>query len=611
MTYTNGYQSPNTAGQSAYSPFNRTAQQPTQQPGQYAGYPTAVPGENPFPNAQQPGSTLGSDTYLAPSSPEEIDNLSGNIDSKIAEIRRAFSQPTQPQPVQMAPGTPTPAGMPNPMVSQEEMNWALELENKVKTQNYQPNAQETARYEQIFAKLQAAQNAPPASAPSAAPAAPTQPASQVSDAEISWALQLEQKVNQGYQPNAQETAQYNSIFQRINTAPPAGNPQAPAGAPAPSAPPVSQEEMNWALELENKVKTQNYQPTAEETARYEQIFAKLQAAQNAQGAPAPAPTQTAPRNWSQWSQPFNVPAAPTMPLPIAGPGGQPVMNVPSSLNGAPQTPPSAVLNQAPGQPAAQAMAPAAAPSQAEIDWALQLEAKVNQGHQPTAQETAQYQDIARRLQAAQSGAAAPAPQAPAPQAAPQQSAPPLPPGVSQAEIDWALQLEAKVNQGHQPTAQETAQYQQIAQKLQAAQNAVAAGQQQPAPQQVPTAPPPAAAPAPAPAQQGLPNGISQQEIQWAMELEAKVNQQNYQPTQQEVQRHADIAQRLQAAQSAPQQAPAPAPQFNPNAGGVQNVVPQGPQNIPIMPQSYPQVQAQTQSPGFMDRLGNAWNALWE
>ncbi len=495
MTYTNGYQSPNVAGQSAYSPFSRTQQAP-QQPGQYAGYPPAVGGENPFPNAPN-GSTLGADTYLPPSSPEDIDSLSGNIDSKIAEIRRAFSQPTQP----VAPPATLPGAPSAPPVSQDEMNWALTLENKVKTQNYQPTPEETAKYEQIFTRLQAAAQggqAPPTAPGTTPPAAPPAAAPQVSDEEISWALALEQKVNGGYQPTSEETAQYNSIFNRIN-APQA--PQTPAAPPAgtPAAAPVSQEDMNWALTLENKVTTQNYQPTPEETARYEQIFARLQAAQQAANQSQGTPPQVGAdqRNWSQWSQPFNVPAAPTMPLPIAGPGGQPVINVPTSLVGAPQRPPSAVLNQAPGQVAG-ASAPPAAPSQAEIDWALQLEARVQQGQEPTPQETAQYQDIARRLQAAQNAPQQAPPAAPAatppagtmtPQTAPQAGPPPLPPGVTQADIDWALQLEARAQQGQQPNPQETARYQQIAQKLQAAQNAVA-GQQQPvAPAQNTPSPP--------------------------------------------------------------------------------------------------------------------------
>lgn len=631
MTYTNGYQSPNVAGQSAYSPFNR-AQQAPQQPGQYAGYPPAVGGENPFPGAPS-GSTLGADTYLPPSSPEEMDSLSGNIDSKIAEIRRAFSQPTPSS----APQASVPGAQAAPPVSQDEMNWALTLENKVKTQNYQPTPQETAQYEQIFNRLQAA--AQGGQAPATTPGA-TAPAAPVSDEEISWALDLEQKVNGGYQPTAEETSQYNSIFNRIN----APQTSATPGASSPAASPVSQEDMNWALTLENKVKTQNYQPTPEETAKYEQIFSRLQAAQQAATQSPGTPPQvgaTDQRNWSQWSQPFNVPAAPTMPLPIAGPGGQPIVNVPTSLRGAPQTPPSAVLNRAPGQATATG-APAAAPAQAEIDWALQLETRVQQGHEPTPQETAQYQDIARRLQAAQSGApAAPPAGTMAPQTAPQAGPPPLPAGVTQADIDWALQLEARAQQGQQPNPQETARYQQIAQKLQAAQNAVATQQQQPvAPSTMPQQP--AATPQGA---QALPNGLTQQDIQWAMDLEARVNQQGYQPNQQELERHGNIAQRLQA--PAPQQAP----MYPQQQGGVQQVVPQGPQAVQIMPQGYPQVQGQTpqmvvpyqpgnnqiplpagpqqgyapgqmppggppppaqsQSTGIMTRLGNAWNALWQ
>ncbi len=658
MTYTSGYQSPGSAQTSAYSPFNRAGQQPpVQQPGQYAGYPQAVPGDNPFPNSP---SSLGADTYLPPANPGDIDALSGNIDSKIADIRRAFN--SQPAPPAAQPGAQPPLQPGAAPVSQADMQWAMELENKVKTQNYQPNAQETARYEQIFAALQAAQQAvQTGGAPPAAPAAPTAgapAAPAVPDADISWALDLEKKVNDGYQPTAEETARYNNIFARLNNQAPAAQP----GTTQPAAPPVSQEDMEWAMALENKVKTQNYQPNAQETARYEQIFAALKAAQEA-GQPQANPTAappSQPTNWNQWAQPFSPPAAPTMPLPIAGPGGQPMINVPSSLRGAPQTPPAAVLNQAPGQPPAAngqfAPAAGAAPGQGEIDWALQLEARVQQGYQPNAQETAQYQDIARRLQAAKQAGAQPqmAPQGAPPAGtsqAPPAGAPQLPPGVSQQDIQWAMQLEAAVQQGQQPSPQDLARYQAIEQKLVAAQQG---GQPPaPAPQQQPPAQvqqPPAAPPAASGVPQSLPNGLTQQEVQWAMNLEAQV-QQGYQPSQAEIQQHASIAQRLQA----PPQA-APAPQqglpFQPQAGGVQQVVPQGPQAVQIMPQSYPQVQGQTpqmvvpynpannqiplppgpqqgysqqpgmppggpppaagqQSPGLMTRLGNAWNALWE
>ncbi len=633
MTYTNSYQQQN-SGASAYSPFNRTAgaQQPT-----YQGYPDAV-NAPPGSPTQAGNSFAGPDVYLAPSSPEDIDSISGNIDNKIAQIRRAFqgAPPAGAAPAGTAPNAPA--------VPQADIDWALQLEQKVQQQGHTPTAQETARYEAIAQKLsQPAPTAPPAGAP-AAPAVP--------QAEIDWALQLEQKVQQGHTPTAQETARYEAIAQKLSqptpTAPPAG---------APAAPAVSQADIDWALQLEQKVQ-QGHTPTAQETGRYEAIAQKL--SQPAPTAPA-AGQQQGPRNWANWGSPFNVPAAPTMPLPIAGPGGQAVLNVPTSLRGAPQAPPAARMNQQPGAAAGNTQMPQGV-SQQEIDWALQLEQKVQQqGYTPNAQENAQYQNLAQRITAAQQQQQAPQTNAPpvgAPQRPQTQNAQQTPAGVSQQEIDWALQLEQRVNtQNYQPNAQETAQYQNIAQRITAA-------QQQPAPtapQQQQFTPPPGAPqqqftpPPGAPQQQftppqattqapqALPNGLSQQEIDWALQLEQRVNTQNYQPNAQELAAYEGIAQRLNGPQQAPQQQFTPPP-----SNGPQMMVPGAAPQVQIVPQSYPQVQQQTpqmlvpphvqapfpapqqqqfqppqqqafppqqqppaaQGAGITDRLKNAWNALW-
>ncbi|MEZ0371459.1 MAG: hypothetical protein ACAI44_20370, partial [Candidatus Sericytochromatia bacterium] len=406
MTYTSGYQPQNT-GASAYSPFNRSGPAGSA----YSGYPAAVP-TNGYGASQNPQG-MGSDVFLPPASSEDIDTLSGSIDSKIARIRQAFSQgaspPAGPQGAQQPAASPVP---------QADIQWALQLEQKVKTQSYQPTQQETARYEDIAKKLAAAQQAPQQGAQQ--PAAPPIP-----EADIQWALQLEQKVKtQSYQPTQQETARYEDIAKKLTAAQ-----QAPQqGAQQPAAPPIPEADIQWALQLEQKVKTQSYQPTQQETARYEDIAKKLAAAQQAPQAPQQTgQAPGGPRNWSDWSKPFSVPAAPNMPLPIAGSNGQPVMNVPTSLRGAPQTPPAAVLNQPPGsqaptQPGAAGRLPANV-SQQEVQWALQLEQKVNtQQYQPTPQETAQYQNIAQRMAAGQQ--APQQPQMPQPPAQPQYQAPP-------------------------------------------------------------------------------------------------------------------------------------------------------------------------------------------
>jgi hypothetical protein len=594
MTYTSSYQS-QVPGSSVYSPFNRNGAGAT--PGVYPGDATSP---------AQPA--MASDAFVPVASPEDMDRVVSSIDEKIARIRQAFSQPAP------AAGMPPPGQPAAAPVSQEEVQWALQLEQKVKG-GQQPTAQETARYEDIAKRLAGAQQPQQPQQPSA-PAAPA--AAPVSQEEVQWALQLEQKVKGGQQPTAQETARYEDIAKRLSAA---QQPAAPTAPAAPAAAPVSQEEIQWALQLEQKVKG-GQQPTAQEAARYEDIAKRLAAAQQPQQPAAPGATPPAgARDWNGWSKPFAPPGASPMPLPIAAPGsGQPVVTVPTSLRGSPQTPPAVAMTQyapatlppapqapvmpqqpmMPQQPQAPMAPQAAAPqmgnvSQQEIQWALQLEQRVKeQRYQPNAQEVAAYENIAQRLNAAQ---------APAQQPAAQMTQPPAP----------RPQMPAQ-----QP--------------------------QQPMVPQQPQAPmaPQAAAP-----QMG---NVSQQDIQWALQLEQRVKEQRYQPNAQEVAAYENIAQRLNAAQAPAQQ---PAPQMVAQQAPQQVMMPPTPQQVPIVPQQYPHVQGQTpqyivspqpfvpqqqpqqvppgyqqaagmpqqppgmpgmpppgQKPGFTDRLKTAWNALW-
>ena len=571
MTYTNGYQSQNT-GSSAYSPFNRTAG--AQQP-QYEGYPAAVPASNDPYNASAPG--MATDSFVGPASHEDIDTLSGNIDNKIAQIRQAFSGGA-PTAAPMAPAAPA--------VSDADIQWALQLEQKVKG-GQTPTPEETARYENIAQRLSQPQAQPQQ------PGAPAAPA--VSDADIQWALQLEQKVKGGQTPTPEETARYENIAQRLSQ-PQAQQPGAPA---APAAPAVSDADIQWALQLEQKVKG-GQTATPEETARYENIAQRLSSQQ--QGAQQPqAPTQQtgAPRNWADWSKPFTVPAAPTMPLPITGPGGQAHLTVPTSLRGAPQTPPSAVLNQAPGTASAPMTAQnTTAPSQADIDWALQLEQRVNQqSYQPNAQETARYQAIAQALSAAQQQPQQAPGQQPVqpvavpqqfpgqqqPQVAPQQAAPQaaanLPPGLNQQELNWALELEQRVQQGYQPNPQELAAYENIAQRLQQAQAAP--------PQQQYTGAP----------QQAAPGNLQQNGQQW-------VTPQGAPPTQLVPQNYPFVQQQTPQALVPPPPLPQVQNSYAPQPGMPQQ---------PGMPAQFPpgqQPPQQPQAPGFLDKAKAAWSMLW-
>lgn len=106
-----------------------------------------------------------------------------------------------------------------------ELKWARELESQV-TQGYQANPKEVAKYEDIYQRLQASQppieNSKPSLKDKLSPVKPTptpkevpSPNANVSKQEMNWAIQLEEKVKQGYQPNAKEIDKYTDIAQRL------------------------------------------------------------------------------------------------------------------------------------------------------------------------------------------------------------------------------------------------------------------------------------------------------------------------------------------------------------------------------------------------------------
>lgn len=100
-------------------------------------------------------------------------------------------------------------------------------------------------------------------------------------------------------------------------------------------------------------------------------------------------------------------------------------------------------------------ASAASDSRVDLDWALALEARVKAGEQPSAADTARYEDIAKRL-AARRPSEAPTPPPSAP--------------VSDEDFRWALALEARVKAGEQPSAADAARYENIARRLAASQS---------------------------------------------------------------------------------------------------------------------------------------------
>jgi len=409
-------------------------------------------------------------------------------------------QPVYQQPVQHAPQAPqVPAGS---QVSQHEMDWAFAMQERIMG-GYRPTPQEAAMYENI---QQRASAAPSQTAPQ--PSGNLRP---VTQAELDWAVQMQNQIAQGYQPSAEEAARYTDIYNRYQNQPVQAEPTQPTRPVTPQAPAynpghtpsvtidnsVSQQELQWAVDLQHRVDTQGYRPTQQDIVRYTDIYHRYQASQAeaaAQAAAQPLPVQVQP------TQPGA--HAPTQPQ-------QPVRN--------------------PGA------------SHDEVQWARRLESRVSQGHQATPEEIARYNEI--QLKLATHGVSQT--QGPGSVNAPSSTGP-----VSQAEIDWALQLQHRVQfEGYQPSDQEVAAYTDIFTRYQ--QQGVAGPPQQPmAPQ-----PPVQQAPQVQPVAPALPSGPpSAAEVQWAQQLQTMV-QQGYQASPEEIAQYTNIYERMQQAQG-PQQPPA-------------------------------------------------------
>ena len=243
--------------------------------------------------------------------------------------------------------------------------------------------------------------------PNPAPTTQSNPASNVPQAEIQWALQLEEKVQkQGYQPTQEEIAKYQSIADRLTGKPT----QTTAPAPTTQSNPASnvpQAEIQWALQLEEKVQKQGYQPTQEELAKYQDIANKLTAGSN-QSQQQPVKTNT---NWVEWSKPLDLPTMPSMNANAVTNNGGRLVQIPNSLRPMNVTvqPTQRISIPAPvvTQPLTTAVPNANTSqlglvTQADINWALALEDKVQkQGYNPTPQELNQYNDIANKIAVAQ------------------------------------------------------------------------------------------------------------------------------------------------------------------------------------------------------------------
>ncbi len=259
----------------------------------------------------------------------------------------------------------------------------------------------------------------------AAPTASSLPPG-ITQAEIQWALTLEKRVKtENYQPNAQEMAQYedlsHKLAQEYSRRSDAGNQTAPGAAP------VSQSEIDWALALESRVKTENYKATPQEIARYEDVTSRLARQQ----------------------------LAPQQPSGPADKRSGDKINAPHESG--------SMIGKASNSVTAQ-----------ELEWATQLQAKVQEGYRATPAEIQTYQDIYLRHQAGQdeiteqaknSAQVGPSEYGPQP-GHDSSSTVTVPEDSMDPDLVWALRMLDRVqNAGYVPTETETARYQKVLERF--------------------------------------------------------------------------------------------------------------------------------------------------
>lgn len=124
-------------------------------------------------------------------------------------------------------------------IHDSDIKWAIALEKKINKSAYTADSAEMKRYKDIAKRLTEKRDFSSELLADWAKPYTTFPGLRPSEQELYWALQLEDKVKRGYQPNAQETASYQNIASRIQSG---------------EAYKDIQIQVNWALEWLQKTK---------------------------------------------------------------------------------------------------------------------------------------------------------------------------------------------------------------------------------------------------------------------------------------------------------------------------------------------------------------------
>lgn len=278
--------------------------------------------------------------------------------SQQAIINQAISQAEKPEAKETRPSTSTPPSL----TSQDSLNM------------YAPSKKPMENIVQLF----------PTSPPTTTRVTPVDPPSQE---EIQWALQLEEKVKQGYQPTPQETKIYGEIAKRLQDS--QSNPPSPPVVYKPFQPyvePLNLVEAQWAKDLAQKIENGYYQPSKQELKHFMDLTEKALKEKNSeQFLQWPAHITNPPdRDELQWA------------LSVTRDYDFGEIANPRQLRHFAQ-----VANMA-LEAHLEASKPQPSVSQAELNWALDLQNRVSQGYRPTEQEVQKYEDIFNRYQQNQS-----------------------------------------------------------------------------------------------------------------------------------------------------------------------------------------------------------------
>lgn len=369
------------------------------------------------------------------------------------------------------------SGSYTPPVTQEEINWAKQLQNKIVQYGYKPSPAERQKYDNIYQRQQLGMSIQNGSYnPNVVPA----PTSQ----EIGWAKELLTKMkNYGYKPNPQEIQKYQDIQKRQQLAKNNPAPIEQSQMQTQQVNAVSQQEMDWAVGLMNKIKS-GYTPSPAEEQKYQEIFNRSKSIPTTNVGGVQTPQATLSQDELVWAK--------SLEQKVDG-GYNPNQQEISKYNDifARYKQVKTQETQAPQQ----AQQNTQAVTQEELQWAQQIEAKVNGGGSITPQEKANYEQIYARYQ--QYGSAN----------ATTQIAPAEKP--TDSEVSWALDLEKRTQTGYQPTQQEIAIYTEIAKKIEAYTNAQQSNSSRAS------------------------GGATKQELAFASSLYTKM-QSGYQPSQQEM-----------------------------------------------------------------------------